>query len=407
VATWWNHLDPESGAGAPVWRRPCGRKSLKLRAAAAERAPVFFPRSAPLRLAAHRIRGLRLSLNTPVVATEELPIGPARAAILVHDDPDAGPQVTIGLRSLRAERTVFYAFEGDLREASSFAVALDGALSFAESMGFLFDEDELGAGGAVATARCLALWQELLGEEPAAGEAADEPEELLLEQLADDAAPADPTDAPESFSEGEAPGAAPFDGATDVYVPPVQPPDAASPARPRAAAAPRPGPPARSAASEDDEVSFAGLLDDSEGEVPAHPARPAAPRPVSRPTPSGPAPVRGPAPHAPPQPAAPSLRAPTGPVRRPVPSPPAPERPSAPPPAAAAAPPVGLSKFRVRPRPAPDQGGAAAPETAPAPAAPAAPRATALGKLRLVRRQRGGGGGARKRHPILRLFGSF
>ena len=93
--------------------------------------------------------------------------------------------------------------------------------------------------------------------------------------------------------------------------------------------------------------------------------------------------------------------------------PPAPPAPPAAAPAPAEAAVVSLTKFRSRAAspeasaaPPPAAGAALPTEAPPAPAAEAAQeqRATALGKLRLVRRQRGGG---RKRHPILRLFGSF
>jgi hypothetical protein len=152
---------------------------------------VFFPRTTPLSVAPVHVQGLRLSLNTPVVATEELPIGPARAAILVHEDPERGPTVTIGIRSLRADRVALYGTDSDA-EGGDLEVAVDAALSFAESMGFLFDEEELADGGAQAKTRALGLWRDLLGDE--AGEPARAPtrgsdpeSELLLEDLAEEA----------------------------------------------------------------------------------------------------------------------------------------------------------------------------------------------------------------------------
>jgi hypothetical protein len=153
---------------------------------------VFFPRTTPLSVAPVHVQGLRLSLNTPVVATEELPIGPARAAILVHEEPGrSGPTVTIGIRSLRADRVALYGTDADA-ESGALEVAVDAALSFAESMGFLFDEDELADGGAQAKTRALGLWRDLLGDdagEPARAPArASDPEaELLLEDLAEEA----------------------------------------------------------------------------------------------------------------------------------------------------------------------------------------------------------------------------
>lgn len=340
---------------------------------------MFFPRTAPLPLTRDEIRELRLSLNTPVVATEELPIGPSRAALLVHEDADGGPQVTIGVRSLRADRVVLYAFEGDLREASSFAVAVDAALSFAESMGFLFDEDELGAGGAPARVRCLGLWREFLGEDAlggAAGERAAQPEpaeELLLDELAEDTALDEATDAPVFLSGDEE---APPAGATDVFVPQFDGDlgSLGADEPPAFESALTFDPDSNSVRVEfdaegapDPEASFAGLLDPTD-EPAAAVAASAEPDEVEVAVQANP-------------------RART--ERR-----------------ASDAPLVSLTKFRaglaaVEAPPAPR-------EKEPAPVAPAAPqRAKPLGKLRLIRRLRGGGGGARKRHPILRLFGSF
>jgi hypothetical protein len=154
---------------------------------------VFFPRTTPLSLAPAQVRGLRLSLNTPVVATEDLPIGPARAAILVHAEAGRGETVTIGIRSLRADRVALYGIEGDEGGGASLDVAVDAALTFAESMGFLFDEDEIGSAGASERRRCHGLWRELLGEDaPASRRGArpiepEEPDELLLEELAEEA----------------------------------------------------------------------------------------------------------------------------------------------------------------------------------------------------------------------------
>jgi hypothetical protein len=133
---------------------------------------MYFPlRSAPLDLSADRLNGLRLSLNTPVVSIEELPVGPARAAIAVHDEIDGRPNLTVGIRSLRSGDAVLFSVEGDLREHSSLAVGIDAALSFGESMGFLFDEDELEAGATEeARSQALGFWLELMGQESSAFE---------------------------------------------------------------------------------------------------------------------------------------------------------------------------------------------------------------------------------------------
>src|SRR4029450_13210733 len=86
-----------------------------------------------------------------------------------------------------------YGLDPEAVAGSSLDVALDAALSFAESMGFLFDEDEVGAGGATERRRVHGLWHELLGEgSPASAVRSpapqrDEPAELLLDELAEDA----------------------------------------------------------------------------------------------------------------------------------------------------------------------------------------------------------------------------
>ncbi len=122
---------------------------------------MFSPRTRPLALDAERLLGLRLSLNTPVVATPELPSGPARAALVSH--AEAGLRcITVAVRSLRNGATVLYELEGmDLDATLDFSVAMDAALSFAETMGFLFDDDEVARGGDAAQA--LRRWREIMG----------------------------------------------------------------------------------------------------------------------------------------------------------------------------------------------------------------------------------------------------
>src|SRR5688572_4594126 len=103
----------------------------------------FLPRRRPLELSAQRVRALRPSLNTPVIAMPELPAGPACAAILVHVEPGHGLQINVGVRSLGSGAVALYGFDGPI-SAALVGIALDAALSFAESMGFLFDEDMIG-----------------------------------------------------------------------------------------------------------------------------------------------------------------------------------------------------------------------------------------------------------------------
>lgn len=112
--------------------------------------PVRSPR--PLRETG--LRALHVSLNSPVVALDALPRGPASAAVAL--DPD-GAQVC--LRSVRAARVAFYASSAELATAPR--LALDAALTFAEGLGFLFDDDEVALRGAEAAG---SLWLDICGD---------------------------------------------------------------------------------------------------------------------------------------------------------------------------------------------------------------------------------------------------
>jgi hypothetical protein len=174
----------------------------------------FSRRPAPER-GARALRALHLSLNTPVIAIEDLAVGPARAAISVELGPRGHVSLLLALRSQRSGQLACFAPDEDLAGESGVQIALDGALSFAESMGFLFDDEatqHLGADGPREAAR---TWNELLGLEtrededeleldddphaelevdpdPAHEPGDEEPAELLLVEVAVPGAPAAP-----------------------------------------------------------------------------------------------------------------------------------------------------------------------------------------------------------------------
>ena len=83
---------------------------------------------------------MRLSLNAPVVAIDDLPVGAARAAIVLHEEAEKGLRLTVVLRLVRTGQVLFFAPDRELAGASDSAPDLDAALSFAEAMGFLFDD---------------------------------------------------------------------------------------------------------------------------------------------------------------------------------------------------------------------------------------------------------------------------
>jgi hypothetical protein len=118
------------------------------------------PCRAPRPLVVSGLSVLHVSLNSPVVALDALPRGPASAAVAL--DP-YGAQVC--LRSVRGGRTVFFASGSALVDTPR--VALDAALSFAEGLGFLFDDDEVVLRGIQAAGQ---LWLDLCGD---AAQAAD------------------------------------------------------------------------------------------------------------------------------------------------------------------------------------------------------------------------------------------
>jgi hypothetical protein len=123
----------------------------------------FLRRSHPLALGIGQLRGLRLSLNSPVVATSDLPVGPARAAILVHQEPKRGLVLTVGVRSHAAGSVTLYGLEGWIEPEAAGEEGIDAALAFAEGMGFLFD-DELVDGSAESRAKALERWKDAIGE---------------------------------------------------------------------------------------------------------------------------------------------------------------------------------------------------------------------------------------------------
>ncbi len=134
---------------------------------------MIFRAESPLESASGALRGLRRSLNAPVVTLESLPIGPARAAIAQHCEPAAG--VTLLVRSLRSGAHAFFTSGPELHELGSPQLALDAALSFAESMGFLFEDDALETRGKDGEAEAARIWHELLGEHREAASEEAEP----------------------------------------------------------------------------------------------------------------------------------------------------------------------------------------------------------------------------------------
>jgi hypothetical protein len=133
---------------------------LKRSFASPDTKPMIFLADAPLETSCSELEALYVSLNSPVVTLESLPVGPASAAVALHMNPHPG--VTLAVRCVRTGRVAFFTSGEAVEDAK---VLLDAALSFAESMGFLFDEDEVAARGEQGPEEAAQLWRDLLGQE--------------------------------------------------------------------------------------------------------------------------------------------------------------------------------------------------------------------------------------------------
>ncbi len=126
---------------------------------------MFFPRSEDLTLVETQLRSLRTSTNTPVVVTEELSGGAARAAIAAYTvGGEKKFGVTIAVRSLQTNQAVFYDCSEAMANEAELAIAFDAAMSFCEGMGFVLGDDVLAERGLESRKVGLQLWREVTGE---------------------------------------------------------------------------------------------------------------------------------------------------------------------------------------------------------------------------------------------------
>jgi hypothetical protein len=94
---------------------------------------MIVPAAGPLASASEALHALYVSLNSPVIAVDRLPVGPAAAAIAVH-----GVGTTLLIRFVRTGTIVYFHAEP--------RAGLEAALSHAEALGFLFDDESNLAG---------------------------------------------------------------------------------------------------------------------------------------------------------------------------------------------------------------------------------------------------------------------
>lgn len=105
---------------------------------------------------------LHLSLNNPVVATDALPAGPASAAIALHRAAGGSAHLSVAFRSAKTGQLVFYSPREAVDAAEGAADAIEAAVCFAESLGFLFDEDEVQGRGEPRVDAAARLWAEFV-----------------------------------------------------------------------------------------------------------------------------------------------------------------------------------------------------------------------------------------------------
>ncbi|MEZ4218822.1 MAG: hypothetical protein R3E88_20290 [Myxococcota bacterium] len=215
------------------------------------------------------VHGLCVSLNTPVLNIEELPVGPARAAIVLFENGYGELQLGVGVRSIETRQVVLFSYQDAIRARRSTARAMEAATKFAEGMGFLFDDDLVAGDPSGGRGRAMQVWTELtdvphVPEEVAPASPAiprlspaipleQPPEELELEELVEFDLGGDARDDDIEAPFGE-PGALADDASSELWLDDLTQPTApAAPTRPAAterAAAPAGAPPAARAPAE-------------------------------------------------------------------------------------------------------------------------------------------------------------
>jgi len=146
---------------------------------------MFLPTREPLLLSEAGLLGFHASLNTPIVNIADLPVGPSRAAIVLHTGEYGTLALSIGLHAVQTGQVVLFRYQGPLDDDASPTQCMNEAIKFAEQMGFIFDDDMVASGGSEGRARALRSWQELLGEPEVEGAAPVEgyPPDLTLGPL--------------------------------------------------------------------------------------------------------------------------------------------------------------------------------------------------------------------------------
>lgn len=119
----------------------------------------------PLALSEASLLALRPALNAPVLNVDFLPVGPARAAIVIFAEEYGGIGLAFGIRSIEGGQVAVFRNREPMDETAPLQEVLEPALASAERMGFLFDEDMVdGVPGDQGRSQATALWGRLMGD---------------------------------------------------------------------------------------------------------------------------------------------------------------------------------------------------------------------------------------------------
>jgi len=141
-----------------VFSTRCRPLTLKRRVVRADRPTMFSLSKDPLPLSEACLHGMCVSLNAPVVYGDDLPPGPARAAIVTYAEDYGDFGMAVGMRALEDGTVAVYRYREPIVDPADIATALEAALIFAEGLGFLFDEDMIDAGSRSGRREALEHW---------------------------------------------------------------------------------------------------------------------------------------------------------------------------------------------------------------------------------------------------------
>jgi len=134
-----------------------------MQAADADERGMFVHTEETLVLSQACLMSLYASMNAPVVNMEELPVAPARAAIVVYAEDYGDLGLALAVRSQETGQVALYRYRGRVTSAALDAEPMEDAQAFGEGFGFLFDENMLEEDTSAARQAAFEHWNQLAG----------------------------------------------------------------------------------------------------------------------------------------------------------------------------------------------------------------------------------------------------